>query len=1086
MGISPFNSPEKNYHQQIMTTDLLNFKKNYDNENYNASLKQSSGERSLRRSTSLLEPRNDFYGFNLTSLRNPENFFENKDKHLSSKWRGGEREYRRGFSVGRIQEFPNNTNTEYCNSNNVESNLFTDSISACDSSTNLQDSASSRSIISCESSAANSFSNIQDHSSSSSTLPYKSKSSRNFEIRLLAAESLIKASKFKNLDDTKFDKNTKFKNLEDTKFDSNAKFDSGNVNNKTPDDISEMVNSMISKRNRSIPFPRFRSSSLNREFSLDDSRRKSFTGSPAEKSLLQKFPKFQRHDEESSSNSNKDENDSTKIEKSQRRISRFLRPDFFDTPREESQYVKEKEAKKALENERRKSRFMRKPIENAFENENISNSITTIESHDIPNENQNTESKIIQQSLINVNEMEKCQPNDSALFTHYIPETTHETSINDESSINKKSSKTFSKSKTVPRIDVPCKEEVKTSESATNMRFRSKIPTKFKKNETNIVKKIADSNKLLHKNPTDLSSSSSSTSKVKKKENELSLLQRSKTEVKKSLEQCSKLVKKYSLDNTKKIKAEKEIGIIKSRTNSQEKEKSSERNLEKNSSRNIVQVEIVADRTTPEKKQNLFKSDKAFREESQSPNGENVSEENGKRIVKKILPSLSKINSTLKGNNNDKGEKKLLKRTKVKEVNEKENDNTTKKKEESIKKKEDNSIKRKEDKRKEIDNLTKKKETDKKKENEITIKKKEAEKKKKNILPIKKSTNNFPKTSEKINKQSSETSDDSEEKFDYKEKNFSTDKLLTRKLVNNLDEKSRKSNKSNSPINDNSSSAQKIDNMKIILDANNSFYKQRSNSSDDLETNDTSFYTNPEHHLKSKELSKSPDHSQCEGTEYFNLYGYYPSDCEMNNTNTRSDIANSSSSSALPVNSTPRDQESIIDRIRRKSFYSRFNDRKRKTLVSPLSSRTDMWPSMTLPKNFSFTSTKKNDSNKRYSLYNNILSDSKNIDRNRYSFCSSSADNSCPSIDSLQNNIDLPRRKYSSATDFSLNKNHFENNTIPRKKEINKFQIASNCDDETNGKNCEDWSCSSIASENCSNDFTMGIQDDLVQFRKKD
>jgi len=47
----------------------------------------------------------------------------------------------------------------------------------------------------------------------------------------------------------------------------------------------------------------------------------------------------------------------------QHRISRFLRPDFFDTPREESQYVKEKEAQKAAENERRKSRFMRRKSE---------------------------------------------------------------------------------------------------------------------------------------------------------------------------------------------------------------------------------------------------------------------------------------------------------------------------------------------------------------------------------------------------------------------------------------------------------------------------------------------------------------------------------------------------------------------------------------------------------------------------------------------------------------------------------------------------------------------------------------------------
>lgn len=1066
-------------------TDALNFKKDYDNENGNMNYKQT-GERSLRRSTSLLEPKNELCGFNFASLRNPESLFglENRDKFLSPKLRG-EREYRRGFSAGRIQEFPN-INTD----NNLES-FLTDSISACDSSTNLQDSASSRSIISCESSPANSFSNIQDHSS----LSFKSKPSRNFEIRLLAAESLIKASKFKNLDDSKIEGNTKFD--PSSKFDSPSKFDG----NKS-DVISEMVNSMISKRNRSIPLPRFRSSSLNREFSLDENRRKSFTGSSTDKLLFQKFPKFQRHEEEN--NPIKDEND-TKVEKAQRRISRFLRPDFFDTPREESQYVKEKEAKKALENERRKSRFMKKPIETAFEASGIISDLNNLES--IKNEtpiDENTESSKlcpIIQSLSSVSEMEKCEPTsgDSAL---YIPEINHvnEKTI-DENSIQKKCSKNVStnvsKSKTVPRIEAPCKEEVKTSESPTNMRLRSKIPTKFKKNESNCVKKIVD-NKLTNKNSADVSSLK------KKKDSELSLLQRSKTEVKKSLEQCSKLVKKYSLENSKKVKNEKEV----KRTNSMEKEKSSERNLEKNSSRNIVQVEIVSGKSSPETKleRKLFKS----REESQESNGD-VSEENGKKIIRKagILPSLSKINSSIKGN---QGEKKLMRRTKVKEVNEKENDSRKKendnikkesdgkkKENDGLKKKENDSIKKKEDtiKRKESDSIkrkeneTKLKEADKKKEidqkkgTETCIKKKENEIKKKDNDTTKKKICTLKKSNLTIiekRKQSPETSDDSEK--------ILREKLLT--LVNNHDEKEKNSglksrslsNKSitneSSPANKMKLNESKIENMKIILDTN-TFYK-RCQSTDNLGIDN--FYENPQNRTINKELSKSPDLS--ENTEYFNLY-YCPSDCEMNNTRSEAN------SSALPVNSTTahdqQEQESIIDRIRRKSFYSRFNDRKRKTLVSPLSSRTDMWPSMTLPKNFSFTSSKKNDSRnseKRYSLYNNILSDSKNTDRNRYSFCS---DNSVSSIDSLQNNVsmDLPRRKYSSSTDFSLNKNHFGNNTLPRKKEINKFHTMGHCEEETSaGRSFSSIPNESFESQCCSNDFTMGNGDSLLQSWKKD
>lgn len=235
------------------------------------------------------------------------------------------------------------------------------------------------------------------------------------------------------------------------------------------------------------------------------------------------------------------------------------------------------------------------------------------------------------------------------------------------------------------------------------------------------------------------------------------------------------------------------------------------------------------------------------------------------------------------------------------------------------------------------------------------------------------------------------------------------------------------------------------------------------------------FYQTPENlNSRPKEQSKSPDLSQIDTSEYFN-FNFCPSDCETN----RSD-------STLPVRDT-QEQESIIDRIRRKSFYSRFNDRKRKTLVTPLTSRSDMWPSMTLPKNFSFTSSKKNDSNskpnKRNSLYNNILSDSKSTDRNRYSFCS---DNSISSIDnnSMQNNVtshDLPRRKYSTDTDFNLSKNHFGNNTIPRK-ENKKFPTMGHCDEEAIAKN---WSYSSIPSESCSNDF-MEDGANFMQTRKKD
>lgn len=125
--------------------------------------------------------------------------------------------------------------------------------------------------------------------------------SNNFENRMLAAENLIKESKLKNLSQ-----------------------------NVSGDDEKSRFSE---PRVRSLVG---RSTSLTRE---------PFSSSP-ERSLLSKL--FRGKEPE------------VPKAKNQKRISRFLRPDFFDTPREESQYVKEQEAQKAADNERRKSRFARK------------------------------------------------------------------------------------------------------------------------------------------------------------------------------------------------------------------------------------------------------------------------------------------------------------------------------------------------------------------------------------------------------------------------------------------------------------------------------------------------------------------------------------------------------------------------------------------------------------------------------------------------------------------------------------------------------------------------------------------------------
>lgn len=227
------------------------------------------------------------------------------------------------------------------------------SISVCNSNANLDITTSSgMSARSCETSPTES-SNLGDCTSKSDH------TSISFENRLLAAENLIKESKLKNLTPQRFNPNLNC-NYKDT-----DKCDKEALITPSPPDSSS-TSSIVSKRRSCIPSLRLRSGSLTRESSVSSDRRKSFTGSQdtlagnanQERSLLSKFFRSSSKELEPKTNNKQDQ------KPKQHRISRFLRPDFFDTPREESQYVKEKEAQKAAENERRKSRFMRRKSEN--------------------------------------------------------------------------------------------------------------------------------------------------------------------------------------------------------------------------------------------------------------------------------------------------------------------------------------------------------------------------------------------------------------------------------------------------------------------------------------------------------------------------------------------------------------------------------------------------------------------------------------------------------------------------------------------------------------------------------------------------
>ncbi|XP_034186744.2 nuak family kinase 1 isoform X1 [Osmia lignaria lignaria] len=306
----------------------------------------------------------DFAGFSKRTATGLDKWYKDAaGKRNANKLR---RESFRSYRTDKIQEETGDGDKLECNADNGSISECT-SASVCDSNTNLLDATtSSVSAKSYESSSteSNPSSNLLDYKSSAA---YKSAElSRNFENRLLAAENLIKESKLKNLVPTgeasKFDRNL-----------SSSYRDTDKCEKRSLISIGETLPATISKRRSCIPSLRLRSGSLTREPSSSVvDRRKSFADSlgvglaarsvSPEKSLLSKLFKGSGNRENEAKEKEKEKEKTQKCK--QRRISRFLRPDFFDTPREESQYAKEKEAQKAAENERRKSRFMRRKTEN--------------------------------------------------------------------------------------------------------------------------------------------------------------------------------------------------------------------------------------------------------------------------------------------------------------------------------------------------------------------------------------------------------------------------------------------------------------------------------------------------------------------------------------------------------------------------------------------------------------------------------------------------------------------------------------------------------------------------------------------------
>ncbi|XP_024888828.1 uncharacterized protein LOC112465497 isoform X1 [Temnothorax curvispinosus] len=271
-----------------------------------------------------------------------------------------------GYRTDKIQEEPgDDTHLSACGLKEDMDNITEDgsiledtSISGCNSNATSMNNTtitttitSSQSARSCEISPTESSSNLGDYGKS----VCRSDLSKSFENRLLAAENLIKESKLKNLTSQQFNPNLNC-NYKDT----------DKCDKETLMTTSDPLSLGCTKRRSCIPSLRLRSGSLTRESSVSVDRGKSLAGSSdssvggvnQERSILSKLFKGNGNGKEA-----EPKDPSNRSQKPKHRISRFLRPDFFDTPREESQYVKEKEAQRAAENERRKSRFMRRKNE---------------------------------------------------------------------------------------------------------------------------------------------------------------------------------------------------------------------------------------------------------------------------------------------------------------------------------------------------------------------------------------------------------------------------------------------------------------------------------------------------------------------------------------------------------------------------------------------------------------------------------------------------------------------------------------------------------------------------------------------------
>lgn len=368
---SPSSARDSNKYYQSPTRDLAHslvgqgeVAKWYSTSMTSDRAKYRSLDRGIRRTNSLLEPCK-YDKSERHSPRRSISLFDDNDcddklpKHIMTLGRrykesiksnvvgNVRRDSLHGYRTEKIQEEPGDDT--YACKEDIDNVTENGSISEGTSVCNVNATTSSVSARSCEVSPTESSSAL---ASDYGKTTCRSDVSKSFENRLMAAENLIKESKLKNLTSQQFNPNLSSNYKDMDKCDKEILM-------TTSDPSSSGCNS---KRRSCIPSLRLRSGSLTRESSANCgkfacSSDASVAGVNQERSILSKLFRG------SGNGISKEAEPKDSDKKPKHRISRFLRPDFFDTPREESQYVKEKEAQKAAENERRKSRFMRRKNE---------------------------------------------------------------------------------------------------------------------------------------------------------------------------------------------------------------------------------------------------------------------------------------------------------------------------------------------------------------------------------------------------------------------------------------------------------------------------------------------------------------------------------------------------------------------------------------------------------------------------------------------------------------------------------------------------------------------------------------------------